>query len=116
MAFRAGRESTGSHISKVMSKRAVIETRDTQSCDLDWLVSIVAAYHAGKVSSYVASRAGWDSIGSHISEVMSKRAASETQDMNLTTRTDLTGFTGKSCMAGTRLQGIMAYGRCSHTE
>lgn len=47
---------------------------------------------AGKVATYVSSKAGSDSLSSHIEAVLSKRAASE-QD-GLTARTELTGFTG----------------------
>lgn len=42
----------------------------------------------------MAARAGRDSLASHISDVLSKKAASEVGDYEYTARSNVTGFTG----------------------
>ncbi len=49
----------------------------------------------GRVGSYVASKAGQDSLASHISDVVAKKTASEA-DLG-TPHSNFTGFTGWSC-------------------
>jgi len=49
---------------------------------------------AARVASYVSSRAGKDSLSTHVAGVMAKRTASEFGDFG-TPRSNLTGFTGK---------------------
>lgn len=51
---------------------------------------------AGRVSSYVSSRAGNDTLSSHVAGVLEKKAASEFGDFNDTPRTTLTGFSGEA--------------------
>lgn len=53
----------------------------------------VLCTHAARVTSYVSSKAGKDSLSSHVDAVVAKKTMSEFGDFG-TPRSNLTGFTG----------------------
>lgn len=58
----------------------------------------VSCLSVGKISSYVSSKAGSDSLSSHISEAMAKRAGSGSASANFTPRSDITGAAASCIM------------------
>jgi hypothetical protein len=53
---------------------------------------------ADRVASYISSKAGQDSLSSHVAEVVARKSASEYGDF-VTPRSNLTGFTGRHLAA-----------------